>query len=163
MAHEFICTMHRVRKVHPPDREVIKGMTLAFYPGAKIGVIGLNGSGKSTLLKIMARVETEIDGEVWHPDGIRIGYLPQEPLLDESLDVRGNVEQGVAGTRALLERYEALNARLCEELDEDAMNAVLAEVADVQDAIEAAGAWELDRTVETAMEALRCPPPDADP
>jgi ATP-binding cassette ChvD family protein len=163
MAHEFICTMNRVRKVHPPDREVIKGMTLAFYPGAKIGVIGLNGSGKSTLLKIMAKVETEIDGEVWHPDGVRIGYLPQEPLLDESLDVRGNVEQGVAGTRALLERYDALNARLCEELDEDAMNAVLAEVADVQDAIEAAGAWELDRTVETAMEALRCPPPDADP
>jgi ATP-binding cassette ChvD family protein len=163
MAHEFICTMNRVRKVHPPDREVIKGMTLAFYPGAKIGVIGLNGSGKSTLLKIMAKVETEIDGEVWHPDGIRIGYLPQEPQLDESLDVRGNVEQGVAGTRALLERYDALNARLCEELDEDAMNAVLAEVADVQDAIEAAGAWELDRTVETAMEALRCPPPDADP
>ncbi|HUT78897.1 MAG TPA: energy-dependent translational throttle protein EttA [Polyangia bacterium] len=163
MAHEFICTMNRVRKVHPPDREVIKGMTLAFYPGAKIGVIGLNGSGKSTLLKIMAKVETEIDGEVWHPDGVRIGYLPQEPLLDESLDVRGNVEQGVAETRALLERYDALNARLCEELDEDAMNAVLALCADVQDAIEAAGAWELDRTIETAMEALRCPPPDADP
>jgi len=162
MSNQFVFTMQNVRKVYPPDRAVIKGMTLAFLPGAKIGVIGHNGSGKSTLLKIMAGVETEYFGETWKPDGLTIGYLPQEPQLDEETDVRGNVEKAVASTRELLERYEALNMRMCEEIDEDEMNAVLAEVAEVQDAIEACDGWELDRIVDVAMEALRLPPGDSD-
>ena len=162
MSQQFIFTMREVRKVYPPDRAVIKGMTLAFLPGAKIGVIGHNGSGKSTLLKIMAGVETEYFGETWKPDGIRIGYLPQEPTLDESTDVRGNVEKAVAETRGLLEEYEALNLKLCEELTPEEMEAVLDEVAKVQDRLEACDGWELDRIVDVAMEALRLPPGDAD-
>ncbi len=162
MSNQFIFTMHEVRKVYPPDRAVIKGMTLAFLPGAKIGVIGHNGSGKSTLLKIMAGVETEYFGETWKPDGLRIGYLSQEPQLDETTDVRGNVEKAVASTRELLTRYEALNLQLCEDITPEEMDTVLAEVADVQDAIEACDGWELDRIVDVAMEALRLPPGDAD-
>jgi energy-dependent translational throttle protein EttA len=162
MSHQYIFTMNRVRKVYPPDRTVIKGMTLAFLPGAKIGVIGSNGSGKSTLLKIMAGEITEFEGETWKPEELSIGYLPQEPTLDESTDVRGNVEYGVAKTRNLLEQYENLNMRLAEELTPDEMDEVLAEVADVQDAIEACDGWEIDRVVDVAMEALRLPPPDAD-
>jgi len=162
MAHQFIFTMHKVRKVHPPDKEVIKGMTLAFLPGAKIGVLGANGSGKSSLLKIMAGVDTEIQGETWHPDGLRVGYLPQEPRLDESLDVRGNVELAVAEVRGLLERFEELSAKMGEELPDDEMDAVLAEFGQVQDAIEAVDGWELETTIDVAMEALRLPPGDAD-
>jgi energy-dependent translational throttle protein EttA len=162
MAHQFIFTMQGVRKVYPPDKAVIKGMTLAFLPGAKIGVIGSNGAGKSTLLKIMAGVETEFQGETWHPDGIRIGYLPQEPRLDETTDVRGNVEKAVASTRALLDAFNELNLRLCEELSPEEMEKVLAQVSDVQDKIEAANAWEIDRVVDVAMDALRLPPGDAD-
>jgi len=162
MAHQFIFTMQNVRKVYPPDKAVIKNMTLAFLPGAKIGVIGSNGAGKSTLLKIMAGVETEFQGETWHPDGIRIGYLPQEPRLDETTDVRGNVEKAVASTRALLDTFNALNEKLCEELSPEEMDKVLAEVAEVQDRIEAANAWEIDRVVDIAMDALRLPPGDAD-
>ncbi len=162
MSNQFIFTMHEVRKVYPPDRAVIKGMTLAFLPGAKIGVIGHNGSGKSTLLKIMAGVETEYFGETWKPDGLRIGYLSQEPQLDETTDVRGNVEKAVASTRELLTRYEALNLQLCEDITPEEMDTVLAEVADVQDAIEACDGWEIDRIVDVAMEALRLPPGDAD-
>lgn len=162
MSNQFIFTMHEVRKVYPPDRAVIKGMTLAFLPGAKIGVIGHNGSGKSTLLKIMAGVETEYFGETWKPDGLRIGYLSQEPQLDETTDVRGNVEKAVAPARELLARYEALNLQLCEDITPEEMDTVLAQVADVQDAIEACDGWELDRIVDVAMEALRLPPGDSD-
>src|SRR5512137_639904 len=162
MGHQFIFTMQNVRKVYPPDKAVIKGMTLAFLPGAKIGVIGSNGAGKSTLLKIMAGAETEFFGETWHPDDIRIGYLPQEPRLDETTDVRGNVEKAVASTRALLDKFNELNLKMCEELTPEEMGATLAEVAEVQDKIEAAGAWEIDRVVDVAMEALRLPPGDAD-
>ncbi|MDD5306235.1 MAG: energy-dependent translational throttle protein EttA [Deltaproteobacteria bacterium] len=162
MTHQFIFTMQRVRKVYPPNKEVIKGMTLAFLPGAKIGVIGGNGSGKSTLLRIMAGVETEYQGETWRPDDIRIGYLPQEPRLDPSLDVRGNVELAVAGTRGLLNRFEELSARMGEDLPEDEMADVMEEYGKVQDSIEAVGGWDLDTIIDMAMEALRLPPPDAD-
>ena len=162
MSNQFVFTMHEVRKVYPPDKAVIKGMTLAFLPGAKIGVIGHNGSGKSTLLKIMAGAETDYFGETWKPDGLRIGYLSQEPQLDETTDVRGNVEKAVASTRELLTRYEALNLQLGEDITPEEMDTVLAEVADVQDAIEACDGWELDRIVDVAMEALRLPPGDAD-
>jgi sulfate-transporting ATPase len=162
MSNQFVFTMHEVRKVYPPDKAVIKGMTLAFLPGAKIGVIGHNGSGKSTLLKIMAGVETDYFGETWKPDSLRIGYLSQEPQLDETTDVRGNVEKAVASTRELLTRYEALNLQLGEDITPEEMDTVLAEVADVQDAIEACDGWELDRLVDVAMEALRLPPGDAD-
>ncbi len=159
---EFVFTMHNVRKVYPPDRAVIKGMTLAFLPGAKIGVIGSNGSGKSTLLKIIAGVETEFLGEVWKEPSIRIGYLPQEPVLDETLDVRGNVEKAVFATRSLLTRYEQLNEKLAEDISPEEMEKVLEEVAEVQDAIEACDGWELDSMLDRAMDALRLPPGDTD-
>ena len=162
MSEKFVFTMNNVRKVFPPDRTVIKGMTLAFLPGAKIGVIGANGSGKSTLLKIMAGVETEYFGETWKPDGLRVGFLPQEPQLDATLDVKGNVELAVKSTRDLLTRYDELNARFSEPLEQEEMDAILAEVATVQDAIEATDGWELDSMLERAMDALRLPPPDAD-
>jgi len=162
MSDQFIFTMQRVRMVYPPDKAVIKGMTLAFYAGAKIGVIGPNGSGKSTLLKIIAGVETGFEGDTWQPAGIRIGYLPQEPQLDTSTDVRGNVELAVAETRELMVRYEALNEKLCEEISPEEMDKVLAEVADVQEAIEACNGWEVDGLVDQAMDALRLPPGDTE-
>ncbi len=162
MADQFVFTMQGVKKVYPPDRTVIKGMTLAFLPGAKIGVIGANGSGKSTLLKIMAGVETDIIGETWKPGGLRIGYLPQEPQLDESLDVRGNVELGLFGPRELMTRYEQLNEQMCETISDEEMERVLAEVAEVQDAIDACNAWEIDSILDRAMDALRLPPGNSD-
>jgi ATPase subunit of ABC transporter with duplicated ATPase domains len=161
MTHQFIFTMQRVRKVYG-NREVIKGMSLSFFPGAKIGVLGGNGAGKSTLLKIMAGVETEFEGETWHPEEIRIGYLSQEPELDDTLDVRGNVEAGVKSVRDLLTQYEDLNMMLGEDISPEEMENVLAEVAEVQDAIESCDGWELDRIVDTAMEALRLPALDED-
>jgi ATP-binding cassette ChvD family protein len=154
--------MVNVRKVHPPNREVLKGITLAFFPGAKIGVLGANGSGKSTLLRIMAGVDPDFNGDARPADGVRIGYLSQEPELDETKDVIGNVEAAVAETKRLLERFDELNLKLGEPLDADEMQAVLDEQAEVQDAIEAADAWDLDRRLEIAMDALRLPPPDAD-
>jgi ATP-binding cassette ChvD family protein len=162
MAHQFIFTMKDLRKVVPPKREILKGIWLSFYPGAKIGVLGSNGAGKSTLLRIMAGVDQDFLGEARPADGIRIGYLPQEPELDPTVDVRGNVEEGVAETRALLTRFDEINARLGEPMDGDEMEELLEEQARVQDAIEAASGWELDRTVEIAMDALRVPPGDAD-
>ncbi|MBN2344635.1 MAG: energy-dependent translational throttle protein EttA [Deltaproteobacteria bacterium] len=162
MSDKFVFTMNNVKKVYPPDRTVIKGMTLAFIPGAKIGVIGSNGSGKSTLLKIIAGVETEYYGDIWRSDNTTFGYLPQEPTLDESLDVKGNVELAVKPLRDLMDKYNELNLKLCEEITPEEMEAVLAEVADVQDAIESADGWELDSMLERAMDALRLPPADAD-
>ncbi|MBN2803916.1 MAG: energy-dependent translational throttle protein EttA [Deltaproteobacteria bacterium] len=162
MSDKFIFTMNNVKKVFPPDRTVIKGMTLAFIPGAKIGVIGTNGSGKSTLLKIIAGVETEFFGDVWKEEHVTVGYLAQEPQLDESLDVKGNVELAVKKTRDLLDKFNELNLKMCEEISDDEMEKVLAEVADVQDAIESADGWELDSIIERAMDALRLPPADAD-
>jgi len=140
----------------------LKGIWLSFFPGAKIGVVGLNGAGKSTLLKIMAGAVTEFGGEAWLAKGARVGYLSQEPQLDPARDVLGNVEEGVAGTRALLTRFDEINAKFGDPLSDDEMDKLMAEQARVQDQIEAANAWDLDRTLEIAMDALRLPPPDAD-
>ncbi len=162
MAHQFIFTMKDLRKIVPPKREILKGIWLSFYPGAKIGVLGANGAGKSTLLRIMAGVDQDFLGEARPADGIRTGYLPQEPALDPDKDVRGNVEDGVAEVRGLLTRFDEINARLGEPIDPGEMDKLLEEQARVQDAIEAANGWDLDRTVEIAMDALRCPPGEAE-
>jgi ATP-binding cassette ChvD family protein len=154
--------MVNLRKVVPPQREILKGIYLSFLPGAKIGVLGLNGAGKSTLLKIMAGVEKDFAGEAFPAEGTRVGFLPQDPRLDATKNVLGNVELAVAPTRALLKRFEELNEKLAEELSEAESEKVMAEYQRVQDAIEAANAWELDHQLEIAMDALRLPPPDAD-
>jgi sulfate-transporting ATPase len=159
---QYIYTMNRVAKVVPPKRQIIHDISLSFFPGAKIGVLGLNGSGKSTLLRIMAGIDTEIDGEARPQAGIKIGYLPQEPVLDASKDVRGNVEEGVAGTKALVDRFNEISMRFAEPLSDDEMNTLLEEQGKLQDAIDAAGAWELDRKLEIAADALRLPPWEAD-
>ena len=154
---EFVYTMQNVRKAYP-GKEVIKDLTLAFLPGAKIGVLGLNGAGKSTLLKIMAGLDTEYTGEAGPGRGVTVGYLPQEPELDPSKTVRENVEEGVQEIRELLLEFDRINERFADP-DVD-MDALLAEQARVQDRIEAKNAWELDRMLEQAMDALRCPPAD---
>jgi sulfate-transporting ATPase len=162
MAHQFIYTVQRLNKIVPPSREVIKNLTLAFLPGAKIGVIGGNGAGKSSLLRILAGVDPDYQGETWHPPEISIGFLPQEPQLDPTKDVRGNVMEAVAATKALLLRFDELNAKLAENLPADEMDKVMEEYGKVQDAIESASAWDLDTTIDIAMDALRLPPGDAD-
>jgi ATP-binding cassette ChvD family protein len=154
--------MQNLRKVVPPQREILKGIYLSFYPGAKIGVLGLNGAGKSTLLKIMAGVEKDFAGDAAPAEGTRIGFLPQDPRLDTSKDVLGNVETAVASTRGLLKRFDELNEKMATDLSEAESAKLMAEYGRVQDAIEAANAWELDRQLEIAMDALRLPPPDAD-
>jgi ATP-binding cassette ChvD family protein len=159
---EFVFTLQDLRKVVSGDRILLDGISLSFFPGAKIGVLGPNGAGKSTLLRIMAGVDREFLGEARPAPGLRIGYLPQEPELDPAKTVLGNVEEGVAELRALLARFEELSMKLGEPLDDDEMSRVLEEQGRLQDRIEAAGAWELDRTLEIAMDALRCPPPDAE-
>ncbi len=161
MAEQYIYVMKGLRKLYPPRREVLKDIWLSFLPGAKIGVLGLNGAGKSTLLRIMAGEITEFDGEAWPAKGVKVGYLPQEPQLDPEKDVRGNVEDGVAETRALLERFDEISTRFGEEMTDQEMDKLLAEQAEVQDLIDAKGAWEIDRTLEIAMDALRVPPGDA--
>ncbi len=161
MAHQYIYTMQNLRRVHPPNKEVLKGIYLSFYPGAKIGVLGSNGSGKSTLLRIMAGVDKDFFGDAKAADGIRIGYLPQEPQLDESKNVLGNVEQAVAHTKKLLTRFDEVNAKLGEEMSAEAMDKLLEEQGKLQDAIEAANGWDLDRTLEIAMDALRLPPSES--
>ncbi|MDM7917496.1 MAG: energy-dependent translational throttle protein EttA [Candidatus Eisenbacteria bacterium] len=162
MAQPFIFTMKGVGKVHPPDKVVLRDIWLSFYFGAKIGVLGANGAGKTSLLKIMAGEDTEHLGEATAAPGIRIGYLTQEPVLDPKKNVKENIEEGVAEMRDLLRRFEEISARFSEPLDGDAMEALLAEQADVQEKIEHGGGWELDRKIEIAMDALRCPPGDAD-
>ena len=154
--------MKDLRKVYPPNREVLKSIWLSFFPGAKIGLIGANGAGKSTLLKIMAGVIPDFLGEAWPAEGTRIGYLSQEPQLDPSKNVLGNVEEGVRGTRDLLESFDAINARFAEDMSAEDMDKLLAEQARVQDAIDACNGWEIDRTLDIAMDALRLPPGDAD-
>ena len=162
MAQQFIFTMQNLRKVVPPQREILKGIYLSFYPGAKIGVLGLNGAGKSTLLKIMAGVEKEFTGEANPAEGIRRAYLAQDPYLDPKKTVLENVEEAVAPVKKLLARFDELGEKMGESLPDAEMDKVMEEYGKVQDAIEAANGWELDRTLETAMDALRCPPPDAD-
>ncbi len=154
---EFVYTLQDLRKVVPPDRVLLDGITLAFLPGAKIGVVGPNGAGKSTLLKIMAGIDKEFLGEARAASGIRIGYLQQEPQLDPSKNVRENVEDGVADTRALLARFDELSAKFAEPMSDDEMNVLLQKQAKLQDQIDALGAWELDRTLDIAMGALRVP------
>jgi ATP-binding cassette ChvD family protein len=162
MAPEFVYVLRDLRKVVPPDRVILDGIHLSFYFGAKIGVLGPNGAGKSSLLRIMAGVDKDFLGEARPAEGIRIGYLPQEPRLDPTKDVLGNVEEGVAETRALLRRFEEVSARFAEPLEEAEMTALLEEQSRLQDRIDAANAWELDRQLEIAMDALRLPPPDAE-
>jgi ATP-binding cassette ChvD family protein len=162
MAHQYIYTMQNLRRVHPPNKEVLKGIFLSFYPGAKIGVLGSNGSGKSTLLRIMAGVDKDFFGDAKPADGIRIGYLPQEPALDPAKNVLQNVELAVANTKRLLTRFDEVNLKLGEDLKPGEMEKLLDEQGKLQDAIEAANGWDLDRTLEIAMDALRLPPADAD-
>ncbi|HJL41738.1 MAG TPA: energy-dependent translational throttle protein EttA [Myxococcales bacterium LLY-WYZ-16_1] len=156
---EFVYTMQNVRKAHP-GKEVIRDLTLAFLPGAKIGILGANGAGKSTLLKIMAGWDTEYTGEAKPGKGVSVGFLPQEPQLDPDKTVRENVEEGVAPIRRLLEKFEEVSARFAEPLDDDAMQKLLDEQARLQDQVEAVDGWEIDNTLERAMDALRCPPQD---
>ncbi|MDR1727794.1 MAG: energy-dependent translational throttle protein EttA [Acidobacteriota bacterium] len=162
MAYQYIYVMKDLRKVYSPNREVLKGIWLSFFPGAKIGLIGPNGAGKSTLLKIMAGVVKEFAGEAWPAEGVRVGYLPQEPELDPAKNVLENVQEGVRSTRDLLDQFDRINERFAEEMSPEDMDKLLAEQARVQDAIDAAGGWELDRTLEIAMDALRLPAGDAD-
>ena len=154
MSTQYVFTMHRLNRVHPPDKHVLKDVTLAFLPGAKIGVLGANGAGKSSLLRIMAGVDTEFTGDAMLAPGATVGLLEQEPHLDETKDVRGNVEEGLAETRALLDRFNELSMNYSDETAD--------EFAELQTKIDAVDGWNLDTNVEYAMDALRCPPPDAD-
>jgi len=162
MAGEYIFTMRDLRKVVPPSREILKGIYLSFYPGAKIGVLGSNGAGKSTLLRIMAGVDKDFIGEAKPLAGTRIGFLPQEPRLDPAKDVRGNVEEGVREVRQLLDEFNAISMKFAEPMDDDAMNKLLDKQGRLQDRIDHLGAWELDHKLDIAMDALRLPPGDAD-
>jgi len=159
---QYVFTMRDLRKVVPPSREILKGIYLAFFPGAKIGVLGANGAGKSSLLRIMAGVDQDFIGEARPADGLRIGFLPQEPGLDATKDVRGNVEEAVAEQRALLTRFEEISARFADPMSDDEMTALLEKQGNLQDRIDAQGLWDLDRRVDIAMDALRLPPGDAD-
>jgi ATP-binding cassette ChvD family protein len=159
---QYIYTMKGLGKVHPPDAVVLKDIWLSFLPGAKIGVLGLNGAGKSSLLKIMAGEDNEFIGEAFPADGISVGFLHQEPRLNPDKTVKGNVEEGVAPIKALLDRYDELNMKLGEDLSPEEMDKVLEEQGKLQDRIDASNAWEIDSQLELAMDALRCPPPDAD-
>ena len=154
MAHQYIFQMYRLSKVYPPDKTVLNDITLAFLPGAKIGVLGYNGAGKSTVLRIMAGIDTEVRGDAQLAPGAKVGLLEQEPQLDESKDVRGNVEDGVSELRALLDRFNELSMNYSDETAD--------EFSRLQDQIDAAGAWELDNMLDQAMDALRCPPGDAE-
>src|SRR5687767_15483770 len=160
---QFIYTMNRVSKVVPPKRIILRDISLSFFPGAKIGVLGLNGSGKSTLLRIMAGSDREIEGEARPQPGIKIGLLSQEPQLDAQKDVRGNVVEGVGDVQSLIDRFNAVSDKFADpDLDPDEMNKLLEEQAKLQDAIDAKGGWELERKLEVAADALRLPPWDAD-
>jgi energy-dependent translational throttle protein EttA len=162
MSKSFIYTMKRVGKVHPPDKVVLRNISLSFYHGAKIGVLGLNGAGKSSLLRIMAGEDKEHLGEATAAPDIRIGYLPQEPVLDPAKSVKENIEEGVAGMRDLLKRFEDLSAKFAEPLEPEEMDRLIQEQGEVQEKIEHGDGWELDRKIEIAMDALRCPPGESE-
>jgi ATP-binding cassette ChvD family protein len=162
MAEKFVYFMAGLTKVYPPQKEVLKDIYLSFYYGAKIGIIGVNGSGKSTLMKIMAGIDKEYRGEAWVESGRTVGYLSQEPRLDENLTVAGNVELAVASTRKLLHDFDEISNKFSEPMSDQEMEKLLERQAKLQDKIDMENAWELDRTLEIAMDALRCPPPDAD-
>jgi len=159
---QYIYTMNRVAKVVPPKRYILRDISLSFFPGAKIGVLGLNGSGKSTLLRIMAGIDKEIEGEARPQPGINIGYLPQEPELDPAKNVRGNVEDGLGEVKRLLDRFNEISMAFAEPMDDEQMNVLLEEQGKLQDAIDSAGGWEIDRKLEIAADALRLPPWDSD-
>ncbi|MHB1218936.1 MAG: energy-dependent translational throttle protein EttA [Alphaproteobacteria bacterium] len=160
-AYQYIYVMKGLTKTFPGPRQVLKDIWLSFLPGAKIGVLGLNGSGKSTLLRVMAGLDHDFTGEAWAAEGVKVGLLSQEPQLDPKKDVLANVMDGMAGTKALVDRFEAVSARFGEDLSAEEMDKLIAEQAELQEKIDAVNAWELDRTIEIAMDALRCPPGDA--
>ncbi len=160
--YQYVYVMHRLGKVFPGGREILKGISLSFLPGVKIGVLGVNGAGKSTLLKIMAGLDSDFSGEAGPAQGIRVGYLEQEPGLDETKNVEGNVIEGLGETRDLMERFNEVSARFAEPMDEVEMNALLAEQGELQERIDALDGWEMERTIDIAMDALRCPPGDAE-
>src|SRR5215510_5168577 len=162
MPPQFVYVMKGLGKIYPPDARVLNDIWLSFLPGAKIGVLGLNGAGKSTLLKIMAGVEHNYIGEAFVGQGVSVGYLPQEPQLNPEKDVRGNVEEGVAEIKQLLEKYDAINMKLGEDLSPEQMDKTLEEQSRLQDRIDATNAWDLDSRLDLAMDALRCPPADSD-
>lgn len=161
-AVQYVFVMQNLTKVFPGGKELFKGITLSFLPGAKIGVLGVNGAGKSTLLKIMAGVDKDFNGEAWAADGIKVGYLEQEPQLDPTKNVMENIMDGLAETRDLLKRFEEVSMRFGEEMTDEEMNNLINEQAELQEKIDACNGWDLERTIEIAMDALRCPPADAD-
>ena len=160
--YQYAYIIKNLDKTYPGGKHVIKNMTLSFLPNAKIGIIGVNGSGKSTLMKIMAGIETEYNGESWAAEGLTVGYLPQEPQLDPQKDVSGNIMDGVREIKDMVDKFNALSAKFAEPMDDDEMNRVLEEQGALQERIDAVDGWELDNIIERAMDALRCPPKDAD-
>ena len=158
---QYVYTMRRVGKIVPPQRVILKNISLNFFPGAKIGVLGLNGAGKSSLLRIMAGEDRDIEGEAIPMPNLRVGFLPQEPHLDPDKDVRGNVEEGLGETIALVDRFNAISDRFAEPMEDDEMNRLLEEQGELQAKIDAANGWEIGRTLEVAADALRLPPWDA--
>ena len=161
-SYQYIYVMQRLSKVFPGGREVVKDVTLAFLPGAKIGVLGANGTGKSTLLRIMAGIDKEYGGEAWSAEGASVGFLQQEPALNSDKDVYGNVLEGLEEIHALLQRFGEVSAKFAEPLEDDEMNSLIEEQGALQEKIDAVDGWELERTIDVAMDALRCPPPDTD-
>src|SRR6185503_4278527 len=160
-AYQYIYVMKGLTKIYPGGRKVLENIWLSFLPGAKIGVLGLNGAGKSTLLRVMAGEDNDFAGEAWAAEGVTVGFLPQEPVLDPGKDVLGNIMEGVAEKKALLEKFEAVSARFGEDLSAEQMDALIAEQSELQEKIDAGNLWELDRTIEIAMDALRCPAAEA--
>ncbi len=161
-SYQYIYVMQNLTKVFPGGKELFKGITLSFLPGAKIGVLGVNGAGKSTLLKIMAGVDKDFNGEAWAADGVKVGYLEQEPKLDPSKNVIENIMDGIGGVRDLLKKFEQVSAKFAEPMTDDEMNALIDEQASLQEQIDACSGWDFERTIEVAMDALRCPPSDSD-
>ena len=162
MAQQYIYTMQGLKKIVPPGKEILKGIWLSFFPGAKSGVIGLYGAGKSTLLKIMAGLDYDFIGEAKPDPSVKVGYLAQEPQLDPTKDVKGNVEEALGEMKAKLDRFNEISMKMCEPIDDDEMNKLMEEMGKLQTEIDAAEGWDLDRHLDIAMDALRCPPGDAD-